>query len=454
MRLRPKSALALSSRSPNRRARRLLLLVLIVPLVSGMFAAPAGRVAGDELSDAMARQKALEKQIAAQKSKVAQLNGFQADLKAEIASTARALRGINADLGALRIRIGKMAKAIDGVKVKYEALVAELAALDGQLQVVEAQEIAKRQELADRRAYLSARLRNAYDTDRTSMLETFLSGGSFADVLTEVSYQLDIGEQDRALAQQVIEDQETLAALHQTVVATRKETTALSQETAAQKRDLDKQMADLKKAQAQLKALERETARALARQKANFARISRNKAALKKSMAAAAASQRALAAKIDKLVREAANSGKIPSRYNGTLEWPMSGSVTQNFGCTGFAWEPPLGSCAHFHKGIDIAAPMYTPIRAAGSGTVVFAGPNPYDPYPKAWIVIIAHSANLQSWYGHVDNNVRPPTVRTGQWVRAGQVIAYNGMTGRTTGPHLHWMVEFNNNFANPRLFL
>ena len=347
-----------------------------------------------------------------------------------------------------------MAKQIDQVKAKYEALVKSLETLDGQLRVVEAQELAKRAQLGERRALLATRLRDAYDTDRTTMLETFLSGGSFADVLTEVSYQLDIGEQDRALAEQIIEDQETLAALHQTVLATRRETNLLRQQTAAQKRDLDKQMADLKSAQAQLKKLERETARALARQKATYARLAKNKAALRRSMAAAAAAQRALAAKIDKLVREAAQQGKIPSQYNGTLRWPMAGSVTQNFGCTGFAWEPPLGDCAHFHKGIDIAAPMYTPIHAAGAGTVVFAGPNPYDPYPKAWIVIIAHSANLQTWYGHVDNAVRPPAVRVGQSVRAGQVIAYNGMTGRTTGPHLHWMVEFNGNFANPRLFL
>jgi murein DD-endopeptidase MepM/ murein hydrolase activator NlpD len=452
MRLRPKSALPLSG--PGRRARRLLLLLLIVPLVSGIFVVPAGRVAGDELSNAISKQKALEKQIATQKGKVSQLNAFQADLRAEIASTARALRGINADLGVLRGRINKMAKQIDEVKAHYEALVKELETLDGQLVLVEAQEAAKRQQLGDRRAYLASRLRNAYDTDRTSMLETFLSGGSFTDVLTEVSYQLDIGEQDRALAQQIIEDQETLAALHQTVLATRTETNVLRQETAVQKQELDKQMADLKVAQAELKKLERETARALARQKAAFAKISRNKAALRKSMAAAAASQRALARKIDQLVREQARQGRIPSEYNGTLEWPMAGSVTQNFGCTGFAWEPPLGDCAHFHKGIDIAAPMYTPIRAAGSGTVVFAGPNPYDPYPKAWIVIIAHSANLQTWYGHVDNSVRPPKVRAGQWVRSGQVIAYNGMTGRTTGPHLHWMAEFNGSFANPRLFL
>jgi murein DD-endopeptidase MepM/ murein hydrolase activator NlpD len=442
-----------TSRKP-RRGRRILFLFLLIPVLSGVFAAPTTRVAGDELDDAYAKQQALAKQISKQKSQVAALTAMQGDLKADIAATARALRGINADLGAIRIRIGKMVKRVDEVKAKYDALVKELAGLDLELARVEAAELAKRQQLGERRALLGARLRGAYDTDRTSLLETFLSGGSFADVLTEVSYQLDIGEQDRALAQQIIQDQETLAALHQTVVATRQETNVLRQETAAQKRDLDKQLADLKKAQAQLKKLERETARALARQKAAYSRMAKNAAALRRSMAAAAAAQRQLAAKIDRLVREQFERGRIPSQYNGSLRWPMSGSVTQNYGCTGFPWEPPYGDCAHFHKGIDIAAPMYTPIRAAGSGTVVFAGPNPYDPYPKAWIVIIAHSQNLLTWYGHVDNATRPPTVQAGQFVRAGQVIAYNGMTGRTTGPHLHWMVEFNGDFVNPRLFL
>ncbi len=54
----------------------------------------------------------------------------------------------------------------------------------------------------------------------------------------------------------------------------------------------------------------------------------------------------------------------------------MAGDVTQNFGCTGFAWEPPLGSCAHFHSGIDIVAPYGTPVRASGDGTVVYIGWN------------------------------------------------------------------------------
>jgi murein DD-endopeptidase MepM/ murein hydrolase activator NlpD len=129
----------------------------------------------------------------------------------------------------------------------------------------------------------------------------------------------------------------------------------------------------------------------------------------------------------------------------------MPGSVTQEFGCTGFSWEPAFGSCDHYHRGIDIANDMYTPIRAAGAGKVIFAGLSPYDP---AWIVIIAHSSQLVSWYGHIDNKSHPPAVHAGQYVAKGQIIAYEGMTGYTTGPHLHWAVQLDDAWVNPRLFL
>ena len=125
----------------------------------------------------------------------------------------------------------------------------------------------------------------------------------------------------------------------------------------------------------------------------------------------------------------------------------MVGRVTQEFGCTGLIWEPPLGSCAHFHTGIDIAAPKYTPIRAAGAGRVVYAGPLS----DGAWVVIIAHSQSLETWYAHMQ-----PTypVHAGQQVAAGQVIGYEGNTGHSTGAHLHWAVRFNGAFVNPRLFV
>ena len=66
-------------------------------------------------------------------------------------------------------------------------------------------------------------------------------------------------------------------------------------------------------------------------------------------------------------------------------------------------------------------------------------------------MVIIAHSANLQTWYAHLKTSI---PVHVGQFVGQGQTIGYVGMTGNTTGPHLHWMVELNGTFVNPQLFV
>jgi len=439
-----------------RRLRGAASLFLVLPLLLGLIGMPANApvVRGDELSDARAQQNALKKEVAEQKAAVAQLRNLQSGLAAEIAATKVQLNGINADLAKVKIRINRMTTRINAVRAAYKALVVKLGALDNRLVAITASEERKREQLRERRDQLAERVRAAYDTDRSSLLEAFLSGGTFTDLLAEMSYVIDVGEQDKALAKQIASDQVILAALHQAVTDTRTQTETLRVETAAQKKALDASLKELKAAKAHLAKLEKQVKRELARQRAVYAQVMRNKANAAKALAAAAASQRQLTSKIKALIRQQANRGNIPSSYNGTLIWPMAGDVTQNFGCTGFEWEPPQGSCAHFHSGIDIAAPMYTPVRASGEGTVVFAGPNPYDAYPKAWIVIIAHSTNLITWYAHLDNGSHPIKVSAGQHVNQGQVIAYNGMTGRTTGPHLHWMVELNSNFVNPRLFL
>jgi murein DD-endopeptidase MepM/ murein hydrolase activator NlpD len=312
----------------------------------------------------------------------------------------------------------------------------------------------KAKELSDRKAMLAARVREAYRTDRTPLIQQLLAAGSIADVMQDVGSYMDFGSQDQAIATQIVQDQQTLDALGVLLVQTRTAKDDLRQETLAQKVQLDGQVATLKVAKTRLAALQAETARQLAIQQTAWAKISRNAAAVKRALALDGQAQRQLAARIATLLAQQHQFGNVPSVFNGTLIWPLSGVITQEFGCTGFPSEPPIGNCAHFHQGIDIAAPMYTPIQAAGDGVVLFAGPNPYDPYPKAWIVIIAHSESLLTWYAHVDNGSHGITVAAGQTVKAGQVIAYVGMTGRTTGPHLHWGIEYNSEFVNPRLFV
>jgi murein DD-endopeptidase MepM/ murein hydrolase activator NlpD len=443
-----------ASRPSARRARRVMTrlpLLILVPVIVGILGGPAGPVGADELSDARARQNALAQQIKNQKADIAKINALQADLSTEIDSTKRQLNGINADLSAVKTSIDTMVVKINVVRKNYLAQVAQLQQLDIQLDRITVQESVMTVNLRARKALLAERLRQAYDIDRTSMLETFLSAGSFTDVLSEVSYSIDVSEQDKALAEQIVHDQANLAAVHDSVTQTRSATEDMRVQTAAQKVKLDASLKELKIAQAELKRLEAETARALAVQKAAYRKLAANKHNLAKALAAAASAKAALARRISDLVAAAYAQGNIPSAYNGTLTWPMAGTVSQDYGCTGMTWEPPLGNCAHFHQGIDIVAAYGTPVRASGNGKVVYCGWNYADGADPAWIVIIAHSQSLETWYAHMTPSCPAPA---GSGVHSGQIVGHEGNTGHSTGAHLHWAVRFNGDFVNPRLFL
>jgi murein DD-endopeptidase MepM/ murein hydrolase activator NlpD len=434
--------------------RHLPVLVMLIPLVVGLLGVPSTTptARGDELSDARARQQALKDKVAAQKAQIAAINDLQQGLAQQISGTKTQLRKIGADLTVVRKKISKMTAEINQVKAVYADLVAQLQDMDEELRRVTAEEASKRLELAERRAQLADRVRSAYDTDRTSPLETFLSGGSFTDLLAEMSYYIDVGEQDRALADQIAKAKETLAALHQTVAETRSRTNLLRQETAAQKRDLDKAMRALQDTKAQLRRLEQQVARTLAAQQARYAALIRNKKNAAAIIRKAAADQRALARRIDALIAAQVRSGRIPSRYNGSMRWPMdSFTVSGEYGCSSFEYYAPGHGCAHYHNGIDLVGPSNAKIRAAADGIVVTCDWNWADGPDPAWIVIIAHAGNLKTWYAHMQPGC---PVTPGHHVNKGQIIGIQGSTGHATGAHLHWMVELNGDFVNPRMFL
>lgn len=441
--------------STSRRApigRRAVLLLLVLSTFGGFFTSVTPRpAAADELDDAYARQQRLQRLIKRQKASISDLTANQATLARRISSTKATLAEVNANLLAVKTQIVAMVVDVARSQNAVDELVATAGRLDAELLEIVAEETHKKADLEASKAVLATRIREAYDTDRTSMLDTFLSGKDFTDVLTEVGYHLDFAEQDKILAEKIVSDQKVLDVIHQSVEIARTQTDELHALAAEARKALDAQMIELDEARENLVILELETKRLLAEQRAAFAKMARDKRQLAQRLGEARHAEEQLEKLIQRLVREQLAKGGIPSTYNGTFAWPMGGSITQEFGCTGFSWEPPLGNCNHFHRGIDIANSMYTPIRAAGAGKVIWAGRSPWDP---AWIVIIAHSSELVSWYGHIDNNRHPPRVNEGDFVAKGEIIAYEGMTGWTTGPHLHWAVQLSGNWVNPRLFL
>lgn len=96
------------------------------------------------------------------------------------------------------------------------------------------------------------------------------------------------------------------------------------------------------------------------------------------------------------------------------------------------------------HKGVDFAAPRGTPIKAAGNGTIEYAGRNgSFGIYVR-----IRHNGTYKTAYAHMKGLGRG--IRKGTRVRQGQTIGYVGTTGRSTGPHLHYEVHKNGRQVNP----
>jgi murein DD-endopeptidase MepM/ murein hydrolase activator NlpD len=144
---------------------------------------------------------------------------------------------------------------------------------------------------------------------------------------------------------------------------------------------------------------------------------------------------------IEALIAVEGAAAKVALAYLGVtrqgsaagLIWPVHGPVTSEFG-------PRWGG---FHPGIDIAAPFGTAIQAARDGVVIFAGWN--GGYGN--FVLIDHGGGEVTGYAHQSRIA----VTRGQIVHAGDVIGYEGSTGYSTGPHVHFEVRINGAPQNPR---
>lgn len=123
------------------------------------------------------------------------------------------------------------------------------------------------------------------------------------------------------------------------------------------------------------------------------------------------------------------------------MKTPVDGArVSSGYGMR----KHPILGYGKMHKGVDFAAPIGTPVYAAGDGVLEKVGRNgAYGNY-----VSIRHNSTLKTAYAHLHKFAKG--ISPGKRVKQGQVIAYIGTTGRSTGPHLHYEVLLNNDHVNP----
>jgi murein DD-endopeptidase MepM/ murein hydrolase activator NlpD len=159
------------------------------------------------------------------------------------------------------------------------------------------------------------------------------------------------------------------------------------------------------------------------------------------------------------LLRADALTGHVPefaaavSRAGATTDWasvigapelwPVIGPITSSFG----EREDPLNvGEGEFHSGVDIGVSFGTPVRAAADGIVESAGMG--NGYGRE--IVLDHNNGIETLYAHLSGFA----VTAGQRVSKGQVIGYVGLSGRTTGPNLHYEVRIHNTPVNPHRYL
>jgi len=167
-------------------------------------------------------------------------------------------------------------------------------------------------------------------------------------------------------------------------------------------------------------------------------RILKDRAVWERALAELEQDSAEVAALLQRLQRTPEGKARLTTPWQGKLSWPVKGRISSPYGYR----VHPIYRVRKMHTGIDIAAASGTPIRAAATGTVVHAAR--WGGYGNC--VILEHGGGLATLYGHCSRLA----VNKGGTVTEGQVIAYVGSTGLSTGPHLHFEVRRDGRPVDP----
>ena len=330
----------------------------------------------------------------------------QASWQAIITDIAEKLKAIQAELDEATRKLQAIKKEQDQVNLQIKQLQEEIQKAEVQLRA--------------RQAILNKRVRVIYMHGQLSYIEVILGANSFSDFANRLELLKRIIRSDFNLIQEI---QQRKAAIEAKKVEIEKE-----------KARLDELASEAQKVQDEVKAKKAEQQRVLA-----HARTQQD--AAKQMEADLIARSNEIRQIIQSRMQQNSGSDQIV-HGNGTFIWPCNGPITSPFG---YRTHPIFGTTI-YHSGIDIGVDYNTPIHAADGGTVILAGW--CGGYGNA--VIIDHGNGLQTLYGH-NTSV---AVSEGQTVSQGQVIAYSGSTGYSTGPHCHFEVRRNGEAVDPMGYL
>lgn len=283
-----------------------------------------------------------------------------------------------------------------------------------------------------KRKVLEKRVRDIYVNGQISYLDVIFGAKDFNDFLTRMDLFKRIMIQDSVLVNLVLEYRNDILSLNKQLEEDKK-----SQKDLAWKAEIAKEL-KLKKVAEQQALIDK-----MQKDKSVYDKQYDEMIAASKEVERLIQQSKYRAQKPVYRQRESDGGGSsyVPSG-SGSMIWPLNGPITSEFG-----WRNhPIFGGQRFHSGLDIGGDYGLPIVAAQSGTVSHAG----------WIsgygntIMIEHGGGIVTLYGHNQSLA----VEVGQQVNQGDVIAYCGSTGNSTGPHCHFEVRQNGEPVSPHGFL
>jgi murein DD-endopeptidase MepM/ murein hydrolase activator NlpD len=373
------------------------------------------------------RKQSIDDELSNVQSKLQQAREREASLSAEIASVTQRIQVLEAEVGdvstklvALEEDLALHQRKLDALTELYEIQTERLAFLRDQYGVA-----VKR---------LSTRLVAVYESGEPSTLDVLIDAQSFSDILDQLDYLSSIAAQDRAIVKHVTGARNHMRVLRERTGKTKARVAAVTrvvkirtEQTRAVKNQLVARQQGLSAARSARRA-------SLADVREDARHYASEAAALQAQSANVAAQIRSAQATVSSSPTYSQASTDSSPSASGFI-WPVSGPVVSPFG---WRW-------GRMHEGVDIAAGYGSPIAAAASGTVIYAG----------WmggygnLIIIDHGGGIATAYAHQSS-----FAVGGGPVSQGQTIGYVGCTGHCFGPHLHFEVRVNGSAVDPLGYL
>lgn len=299
-------------------------------------------------------------------------------------------------------------------------------------------------ELNDKHAVLEKRVRDIYINGQISYLDVLFGAQDFGDFLTRMDLLKRVMIRDSELVADVLAYQTEIKEVGKQLEADRQ----IQEELATKAQSaMDVKLEKVAKQQALIDLMQNDKEvydRQYDEMMASSAEVERLIHAKEEEMRRAAEAARrqaemeARAAKSGNVEIIGDDGGYVMQSFGGGMIWPISGPITSEFG-----WRThPIFGSQRFHSGLDIGGDYGMPIHAAASGVVIESG----------WIggygntIMIEHGSGIVTLYGHNESLA----VGVGQQVNQGDVIAYCGSTGNSTGPHCHFEVRLGGEPVSP----